>query len=219
MYDDGSTVGMLAIASGKGGVGKTTTTLALATSLSRRGRPVRVVDTDYDMPDLHAMAGCEREPTLATVLAGNPPPDLVSAEYPGVRVVPAPPAEIGSSVADALAALATADDRLTIVDTPAGAGPGAVTPLRSADAVLLVTDTSPQSLWDTAKTAAMARELGVTCCGVVLTCSTRVPDGIGEFLAAPVLGAIPSARRPLADEAVWQAYERITARLFRHTVI
>jgi septum site-determining protein MinD len=53
---------MLALAGGKGGCGKTTTALGLAAALDG---PAVVVDTDRAMPNLHALAGVERHPTLA----------------------------------------------------------------------------------------------------------------------------------------------------------
>ncbi|MFW6000490.1 MAG: AAA family ATPase, partial [Halorubrum sp.] len=39
---------MIAVAGGKGGSGKTTTTLGLARALSRRGAPVVAADADWD---------------------------------------------------------------------------------------------------------------------------------------------------------------------------
>ncbi|WP_435358554.1 MinD/ParA family ATP-binding protein [Haloarchaeobius sp. DFWS5] len=210
---------MLAVAGGKGGVGKTTTALALAATLARRRSPVRVVDTDCDMPDLHTMAGCARQPTLSAVLDGDRVPDQPVPSLSGVRVVPAPTAAVKTSVADALVALAARDSCQTVVDTPGGAGPEAVTPLRAVDSVLLVSDATPQSLSDCAKTAAMARELDARVVGVVLTATTTLPDGVSDLLDAPVLTAVPPARRPLDEAGVWAAYAEATQRLSRHTVI
>lgn len=52
---------MLAIAGGKGGSGKTTTTACLARGLAGEGPPPIAVDGDCDMPDLHLVAGtCPR---------------------------------------------------------------------------------------------------------------------------------------------------------------
>lgn len=207
---------MLAVAGGKGGVGKTTTTLGLAGALARDGRPVRAVDTDCEMPDLHALAGCDREPSLSAVLDCDRVPEQPVSTIPGVRVVAAPPAGERSTVTAALARLR---DRPTVVDTPAGAGPDAVAPLRVTDHVLLVADGTPQALRDAAKTGAIARELGVSVAGVVLVATHERPDGVEGFLEAPVLGTVPTAADPLSNPAVWRAYDRIAERLRRQTVI
>ncbi len=169
---------MLAIAGGKGGCGKTTTTLGLAGALGRARRSVLATDADVDMPDLHLLADVEPTPNLAEVAADgdvetatHPPPNLS-----GVGIVPAPQS-IGErvSLSDALAHLVGTADHV-LVDCPAGAGPDAVTPLRVADHVLLVTTPTPACLRDAAKTAAMARALGTTIVGVVLTRAERAPE-------------------------------------------
>ncbi|WP_256300013.1 MinD/ParA family ATP-binding protein [Haloarchaeobius salinus] len=207
---------MLAVAGGKGGVGKTTTTLGLAGALASEGRPVRAVDTDCEMPDLHALAGCERDPSLAAVLDGDGVPEQPVATIPGVRVVAAPPSADKSAVSAALGRLR---DRPTVVDTPAGAGPDAVAPLRVADDALLVADGTPQALRDAAKTGAIARELGVSVVGVVLVGTHEQPDGVEQFLGTSVLGTVPAATDPLSNPAVWHAYDRVAERLRRQTVI
>lgn len=207
---------MLAVAGGKGGVGKTTTTLGLAGALARDGRPVRAVDADCEMPDLHTLAGCDRDPALSVVLDGERVPEQPVATVPGVRVIAAPRAAAKSLVADALSQLR---DRPTVVDTPGGAGPDAVTPLRAVDHALLVSDGTPQALRDAAKTAALARELGVSVAGVALVRSGEAPGGVERFLDAPVLGTVPASADPLSDPAVWRAYDRIARRLRGQTVI
>ncbi|WP_281193968.1 MinD/ParA family protein [Halorubrum sp. F4] len=47
---------MIAVAGGKGGSGKTTTTVGLARALSRRGAPVVAADADWDLPNLAELA-------------------------------------------------------------------------------------------------------------------------------------------------------------------
>jgi septum site-determining protein MinD len=168
---------MLAIAGGKGGTGKTTTALGLGivfgadagrtagrTDDARAaGGTVLVVDADVDVPDLHAMAGVAREPTVL-----DDPHGLSVPGRPGVRVAPAPPADATGAFRDRLRALvAPADGSVhdrrpparVLVDAPCGAGPDAALPMAIADAVLLVTRPTVAAVRDTAKTAAMARSL------------------------------------------------------------
>jgi septum site-determining protein MinD len=214
---------MLAVAGGKGGVGKTTTALGLASTLGRRGHATLVVDADCDMPNLLWMARLRSDPT-----AQPDPPDGLSAladgapiehvRYPlahrrGVSVIPAGnhPTE-----ADVYAAL----DRLSewngpvIVDCPAGAGRLATVPLRRADRTVLVSTPCPTSLCDTAKTAAMASALSSDIVGAVLTRCDDPPAGVRRLLDCPVLATIPSAATPLESQAVDSAYERVRATIY-----
>jgi septum site-determining protein MinD len=72
---------MLAIAGGKGGSGKTTTTLGLARAIDG---PTLAVDADCDLPNLHALAGVPR----AAAPSGRGHADPASTD--DTRIVPAP---------------------------------------------------------------------------------------------------------------------------------
>lgn len=148
---------MLAIAGGKGGCGKTTTALGLARALAHRGRDPLVVDTDVDMPDLHLVAGSERTPSTDDIAAGLPVATTShpARRLPGVRIVPA------GGIDSLPAALDRLDswDGPVLLDCPAGASRDAALPLRVSERTLLVTLATPQSIEDTLKTAAVAREL------------------------------------------------------------
>ncbi|WP_227373760.1 MinD/ParA family ATP-binding protein [Haladaptatus halobius] len=117
---------MLAIAGGKGGCGKATTTLGLAGTLGRTRRPVLAADADLDMPDLHLLADVEADPNLATVVGGGAVEDAAHSppSFSGVDVVPAPQS-LGEAVdlPSALSRLVATADHV-LVDCPAGAGRG-----------------------------------------------------------------------------------------------
>jgi septum site-determining protein MinD len=202
---------MLAIAGGKGGVGKTTTALGLSAALDA---PIVAADADPDMPDLHALAGVDREPTL-TALDGRDP-EVVAQPHPkepDVAVLPAPRIDDASGLDRPLDRLARSGRR-TVVDCPAGAGPDAATPLRAADATLLVTTLCAPALRDAAKTAAMARTLDAPPRGVVLTRTRSAPAVVTDLLDCPVVASIPTADAPiLADGEVRSAYRRLAAAL------
>ncbi len=51
---------IIVVTSGKGGVGKTTTSASIATGLARRGKKVVVIDFDVGLRNLDLIMGCER---------------------------------------------------------------------------------------------------------------------------------------------------------------
>ncbi len=215
--DRAPTVGMLAVAGGKGGCGKTTTALGVAraaASPARSERPVVVADADRDMPDLHSLAGVARTPTLADAARRGASARAVAApvdrlDATGVRALPAPQGVAGATTARSLSAVAGSVD---VVDCPAGAGPDAAAPLRVADAVLLVARATRESLADALKTAAMARALDCDPVAAVLTRTRTVPDGVASALGVDHAVAVPEADRqdrPLNDRSVREAYGRV----------
>ncbi|KTG11291.1 CDP-4-keto-6-deoxy-D-glucose-3-dehydrase [Haloprofundus marisrubri] len=204
---------MLAIAGGKGGCGKTTTTLGVARALDGH---VLAVDADRDMPNLHALAGVPREPTVADVGGvADDPLSIAHESSPGLSVLPAASGGPGSDTGSQLERVKSTETT-TLVDCPAGAGPDAAGPLRVADAVLLVSTLCAPALRDTAKTAAMARALGTRVVGVVLNRTRLAPAGVSELLDCPVLGTVPehaeSTRRTDGGHA---AYVRVAKELSR----
>ena len=63
---------IIVVTSGKGGVGKTTTSASIACGLARRGKKVAVIDFDVGLRNLDLIMGCERrvEYDLINVLHG-----------------------------------------------------------------------------------------------------------------------------------------------------
>jgi septum site-determining protein MinD len=51
---------IIVVTSGKGGVGKTTTSASIASGLARRGKKVAVIDFDIGLRNLDLIMGCER---------------------------------------------------------------------------------------------------------------------------------------------------------------
>jgi ATP-binding protein involved in chromosome partitioning len=78
--DPSSTTRVLLIASGKGGVGKSSVTTNLAVSLARRGQSVAVVDADVWGFSIPRMLGVERPPVVIDSM-------LVPPESHGVRCI------------------------------------------------------------------------------------------------------------------------------------
>ena len=73
----------VAVASGKGGVGKSMLSLNLAIELSRAGSKVAVVDADLGTANLHVMTGLRVEKTLKHVISGECTIEDVVTSLPG----------------------------------------------------------------------------------------------------------------------------------------
>ena len=212
---------MLAIAGGKGGVGKTTTSLGLAAALP--DRPL-VVDADRDMPDLHALAGVPRTQVAEPEMdPGIDSPPL--AEDHDCYVLPSPvgapsPADQRLSAIRASWEDQERDASPILVDTPAGAGVDAAVPLGVADAVVLVSTACAPALRDAAKTAAMARAVDTPVVGAVLTRTAVRPPNAADLLGCPVLATVPTVDgRPLDARRVRGSYDRAAAALRERTTL
>ncbi|WP_460919020.1 MinD/ParA family ATP-binding protein [Salinarchaeum chitinilyticum] len=201
---------MIAIVGGKGGCGKTTTTLALARVLTKRGTRARAIDLDAGMPNLHRMADVDREPSLTDL-----PTDANDAEAPtilrderGVEIVPAPRALDDLDLPAAIDAVRP-HRGVALLDCPAGAGPAATAPLREADAAIVVTTARTESLEDASKTVRMARSLGVPILGAIVTRTERVSASAEAELGVGTSIAVPHSRDPLGDDRVLDRYGRV----------
>jgi len=226
-------VTVYAVASGKGGVGKTTTAATLGAVLAEAGYEVVVVDADLGMPDLAELLDVDDpEPTLHDVLAGDV--DVRDALHPGpagLHVVPGGEDITAFAEGDPSGLRAVVEELdafdYVILDTGAGLSHDSVLPLALADAVFLVSTPDRTALKDTARTRHVANRLGGRPVGVILT---RVgPDGPDESLVSrvldlPILGSIPedsavatalAAREPVTlyhptSEAA-EAYRRLAS--------
>ncbi len=86
----GGRVRTIAIASGKGGVGKTNVVANLAIALRRRGQRVIVIDADLGLANLDTLLGVNPRATLRHVLHGECTIQDVLVEGPaGIHLVPA----------------------------------------------------------------------------------------------------------------------------------
>lgn len=196
---------MLAIAGGKGGTGKTTTAIGLGSVLASRRRDPIVVDADVDMPNLHIRAGTD-DRGLGAVADGTPADEAAteSAQYPGVDVIGA---KAGDKLDQGLRQLVT--DRPVIVDGAAGASERAVTPLRHADGVVVVTRDTPASVTDSVKTIRMAASVGTPVLAVVVSRVADVSDDVAQAIPSEPILAVPAVNDPVSHASARDVYSKI----------
>lgn len=145
------------VTGGKGGVGKSTLALALASTLGLDGRRVLLVDLDFGLGNLDVMVGREPSATLEDFARGAVALEQCLVELgAGVALLPAssgtramatPSGSRREALRDALAELAVSFD-LVVADTAAGIGPDVLEFAAAADYVLAVTTPEPTAQAD-----------------------------------------------------------------------
>jgi septum site-determining protein MinD len=165
---------VFAVASGKGGVGKTTTTTNLGVALADDGFDVTVVDVDLGMANLSGLLDVDPDATLHDVLADDASPVDAAYETHGVTLVPGS-TELGQfAEADAKSLHRVVEhfrDRSDVVLLDAGAGLSydIAMAMSVADGVLLVTTAELSSLNDATKTGQLVGKLDKPVVGAVFT--------------------------------------------------
>lgn len=191
----------IAIASGKGGVGKTSITVNLGLALAALGKRVVAVDGDVSMANLGLTLGIDRAPiSIQNVLSGEVGVGEAVYEGPGgLRYVPASLSDKshadGRKLKAAVAELEQSADFI-LVDNPSGLGIDSDSALKSCKEVLLVCTPEPASLADCLKVKKAADRAGVKTVGVVCNMSTGdkseiSPADLETVFEARVLAVVP----------------------------
>lgn len=193
---------VIAVISGKGGVGKTTVAVNVAAALVNFGRQPVVVDGDLHSPNVGMQLGSPSLPvSINHVLAGEHPVSSAMYLHPcGIRVIPASIAFHEASgarhedlhlVVDGVRASAD----LTLLDCPSGLGKAARSVIASADAVLAVTTPDLVSVTDALRSIQLAKSLHKEVLGVAV--NQLLPDSelslsnVATIMDTPVLVGVP----------------------------
>lgn len=165
---------VLGVASGKGGVGKTTTTVNLGASLAADGYDIAIVDVDLGMANLAGLVGIQPEATLHDVLAGKAPLRSACYDAYGMTVVPGSTDLERFADADARRLEQVVDElkrnhQIVILDAGAGLSHDIAAAIAAADGVLLVTTAELSSLTDAGKTGQLVEKLDKPVVGAVFT--------------------------------------------------
>ena len=147
----------ITIASGKGGVGKTSISVNLALMLQKLGKRMTLMDADFGLANTHILLGMNAKKSLADVISlGKPVEEAIEIGPNGVQLLAG-----GSGMIDLLHmsqadrfdlvrkmdALADKTDIL-LVDAPAGAADSTLDFMAASDRVVVVIVAEPTSFMD-----------------------------------------------------------------------
>lgn len=214
---------VIVVTSGKGGVGKTTTSASFATGLAQRGYRTVVIDFDVGLRNLDLIMGCERRVVYDFVNIINGEANLNQAlirdkRVENLHILPA------SQTRDKEALTKEGVDRVLnelrqsfeyiVCDSPAGIERGALMALYFADEALVVTNPEVSSVRDSDRIlgilASRSRraEQGDPPVKEHLVLARYAPDradrgdmlsveDVLEILGIPLLGVIPESQTVL----------------------
>jgi ATP-binding protein involved in chromosome partitioning len=179
---------ILAVGAGKGGVGKSTTSVNLAVALQRKGARVGLMDADVYGPNIPQMLGSTDSPEVSEDKRMIPP------EAHGLKVISmgmlVPPDQpviwrgpmLHGAVQQFMRDVAWGELDYLIVDLPPGTGDIALSMAQSVPMAGAVVVTTPQgvSVSDVRKAVAMFRQLNIPILGVVENMSYFVCGHCGE---------------------------------------
>lgn len=214
---------IIVVTSGKGGVGKTTSSAAIGSGLAMRGYKTVIIDFDVGLRNLDLIMGCERRVVYDFINVINDEAKLSQALIKDKRldnlfVLPA------SQTRDKDALKLEGVQRILeelqhdfdyiVCDSPAGIEHGAITAMYFADCAVVVTNPEISSVRDSdrilgilaSKTKRVEQGLEPPAEYLLLTrySPTRVERGemlsvqdVKEILAIPLLGVIPESQAVL----------------------
>ena len=151
------TTEVIGIASGKGGVGKTTLSANLAVALAMAGKSVMLLDADLGLANAQIALGCQAQFNLSHVIAGEKSlKEIIVTSRQGVKLVPGASgvhhmAAISPAVtAGIVQAFSELDDEFDylIVDTAAGIAPSVLAFMEACQRRFVVVRDEPSSIAD-----------------------------------------------------------------------
>ena len=218
---------IIAVASGKGGVGKSTTAVNLALGLSALGRSVGILDADIYGPSLPRLLGVNDKPAqLADRILKPIESNGLKLMSIGFLVDEAEPMiwrgpMVISALTQMLREVAWGDLDVLVVDMPPGTGDAQLTMAQQVPLAGVVIVSTPQdlALIDARKGLAMFQRVDVPILGIVENMSTFICPRCGQTtdlfghggareeaarLGVPFLGEVPLdiAIRRTSDDGV-----------------
>ena len=214
---------VIVVTSGKGGVGKTTTSAAFAAGLALRGHKTVVIDFDVGLRNLDLVMGCERRVVFDFINVINGDANLNQALIKDKRndnLYIFPTSQTRDKDALKREGVERVLDELKktfdyiICDSPAGIEHGAVTALYFADSAIIVTNPEVSSVRDSDRiigilsSRSRRAERSEPPVDIHLLLTRYDPDRVArgemltvedvkEILSIPLLGVIPESESVL----------------------
>lgn len=198
-------VEVFAVASGKGGTGKTTSTLALGMALAEE-YDVTVIDADTGMANLLFHTGLsDQETTLHEVLGGDAPVEAAIYERFGMDVIPCGTSLSGfreadpTRLRDVVATVAEQTDVILLDSAAALGSRSAVLPIVLADRVVIVVQPTIPAISDGLKVQEYATTYGTGIAGVLFNRVApdenieRINDKAERYFEGDILTSIPES--------------------------
>jgi septum site-determining protein MinD len=215
---------IVVVTSGKGGVGKTTTSASFSTGLAMRGFKTAVIDFDVGLRNLDLIMGCERRVVYDLINVINGEATLTQAlikdkHCDNLYVLPASQTRDKDALSEegvekVIKELTHQGFDYIVCDSPAGIESGAVMALTFADEALVVTNPEVSSVRDSdrilgilqakSRRAIEGREPVKEHLLITRYNPNRVEAGemlsykdIQEILRVPIIGVIPESEEVL----------------------
>ena len=180
-------VKVIAVASGKGGVGKTNVTVNIGVALALTGKQVLLMDADLGLANIDVMLGLHPQYNLLHVLDGSKTLEEVIVEGPaGLKIIPAASgvqkmAELSSAEhAGMIQAFSDMDQHIDIlmIDSAAGIADSVISFTRAAQEVIIVVCDEPASITDAyALIKLLNRDYNVNHFHIIANMATNVQEG------------------------------------------
>lgn len=203
---------IIAIASGKGGVGKSTTTANIGTALAMMGKKILMIDGDIGLRNLDLILGMQNSIAydFYDVLNDKCTSEqaiLPDEKYPGLHLLPAPQnvdiSEIDSKKLDSLIEKLSPYYDYILIDCPAGIHEGFMLMSSKAKKALIVATPELISVRDADMTISKLEDLHfeeiyliINKVNVEMVKSGEMMsvDDIINIVAVPLIGAIPDEK-------------------------
>jgi len=196
---------LIAIASGKGGTGKTTLCAGIAEALAQSGEKVLCIDCDVGLRNLDIALGLSSLGTLSftEAVAYGIDKATVHPDFPNLHFLTAPmncvAGAVDLSAFGELLLQAREQFQYVLLDAPAGIEAGFQLAARYADRIVVVTGADPASVRDAARAGQLLQRMGKNNIRIVVNrinpkmirAMRLTVDDIMDRAGLPLLGIVP----------------------------